>query len=267
MKAEVGWNMDRSGVSRRRNCFGKNRWGGRRGGSGRQPVDLPTDGWMFPRCRWSEAGSQSRKMASGAQQAGCEAAGWESLPWSQHAALACCGNSLRPKKAAYLADSSLTLRSGSGLSAVLNSARSHTAPLPPAGSFLKCRAHLRVRFRLTSCCLETQKPVQKRLRIRLKDSHPSRLFWNVSPSPWEVLGCMGEQKVMEWMVNLWWCQLSSNFEWNLSFRSRNNFTFSLETTERIILLFWGTEVFWYPKISLVRHWEDVLCTWRVLTKE
>lgn len=156
MKAEVGWNMDRSGVSRKRNCFGKNRWGGRRGGSGRQPMDLPTDGWMFPRCRWSEAGSQSRKMASGAQQAGCEAAGWESLPWSQHAALTCCDNSLRPKKAACLAESSLTL--SSGLSAVLNSARSHTAPLPPAGSFLKCRAHLGARFRLTSCRLETKNP-------------------------------------------------------------------------------------------------------------
>ena len=88
---------------------------------------------------------------------------------------------------------------------------------------------------------------QKRLWIRLNDSHPSRHFWNVSPSPWEVLGCMGEQKVMKWMVNLSWCQLSSNFEWNLPFSSRNNFTFSLETTERILLLFPGTEVFWYPK--------------------
>lgn len=158
MKAEVGWNMDRSGVSKKRNCFGKkkkqNRWGGRRGGSGRQPMDLPTDGWMFPRCRWSEAGSQSHKMASGAQQAGCEVAGWESQPWSQHAALTCCDSSLRPK-AVCLAESSLTLCSG--LSAVLNSARSHTAPLPPAGSFLKCRAHLEALFCLTSSYLETKK--------------------------------------------------------------------------------------------------------------
>ena len=244
MKAEVGWNMDRSGVSRKRNCFGKNRWDGRRGGSGRQPMDLPTDGWMFPRCRWSEDGSQRGKMASGAQQAGCEAAEWESLPWNQHAALTCCESSLRPK-AACLAESSLTLCSG--LSAVLNSARSHTAPLPPAGSFLKCRAHLEARFCLTSSRLETKKRGIEKALNKAKRFPSLTTLLQTYLHPWEVLGCMGEQKVMKWMVNLSWCQLSSNFEWNLPFSSRNSFTFSLETTERILLLFPGTEVFWYPK--------------------
>ena len=167
--------MDRRGVSRRRNCFGKNRRGWQKGRL-RETAGGPAYGWMDD-------------PAMDGQRPAVRAARWLQAPSRQGARLrsgrACREVSTLLLRVAIthcvlrkqLAWPIAAWRSAQAQGCLPSSTpRSHTAPLPPAGSFLKCRAHLGVRCGLTSCCLETKNPIQKRLRVKLKDSHPSRLF-------------------------------------------------------------------------------------------
>lgn len=264
MKAEVGWNMDRSGVSKKRNCFGKKK----------KNTGGVAEGEAQGDSQWTCLRMDGCSRDADGQRPAVRATRWLQAPSRQGARLQG-GRANREVSTLHLrvAIAHCVLKRFAWPRAAWRSAQGCLPSSTPPGA-TRLVSHLLAAFWNAG---HTWKPysawlpliwkpknvAQKKLWIRLNHSHPSRHCWNVSPSPREVLGCMGEQKVMEWMVNLSWCQLSSSFEWNLPFSSRNNFTFSLETTERILLLFGGTEVFWYPKSSLLRHWEGVLCTWRI----
>lgn len=102
MKAELGWKTDRRGVSRKNLFWNKQvEWQKetfREPARGQGWTCLWMDGCCLW-CQWPEASSQSNKMASSAQQAGCEPAVVENLAWSQLVVPTCCNNSLRPKAA------------------------------------------------------------------------------------------------------------------------------------------------------------------------